>query len=209
MEKIITNPGLQHLAENIFWNLNVEDLKICGLINQSCQQILDNPMFWLRKFEHLSKANQKDWIKVIQSETNFETKRAIIAYMQWNLTKFEKPKSVVSQNPMNKGLCRYCNEKISVACRKTHEHNCELYFKFVEKTSKKSKPYYCMIKFCSLKYATRDKAYNHVSKKYLKELEKMKNLPCYTNHDVQDDFTKRIMEVCEKKELSNEDTEIV
>ena len=50
MESIITNPGLQHLAENIFWNLGFEDLKICRLINQSCLQILENPMFWLRKF---------------------------------------------------------------------------------------------------------------------------------------------------------------
>ena len=140
MENIVSNPGLQHLAENIFWNLNVKNLKICGLINQSCQQILDNPMFWLRKFEHLSKANQKDWIKVIQSETNSEKKRAIIAYLQWNLKKFEKPKAVISQNL---------------------------------------------------------------------ELEKMKNLPCYSNPDVQEDFKKRIREICEKEEISDQDIEIV
>ena len=105
MEKIITNPGLQHLAENIFWNLNVEHLKICVRINQLCQQILENPMFWLRKFASLSKENQKDWIKVIQSETNSEKKRAIIAYLQWNLKKFEKPKAVVSKIPTNKQQC--------------------------------------------------------------------------------------------------------
>ena len=140
MEKIINNPGLQHLAENIFWNLNVKDWKICGLINQSCQQILDNPMFWLRKFEHLSKANQKDWIKVITSETNSEKKRAIIAYLQWNLKKFEKPQAVISQNL---------------------------------------------------------------------ELEKMKNLPCYANPDVQEDFKKRIREVCKKEEISDQGIEIV
>ena len=156
MEKIITNPGLQHLAENIFWNLNVEDLKICRIINQSCKQILDNPMFWLRKFEHLSKANQKDWIKVITSETNSEKKRAIIAYLQWNLKKFEKTKAVVSKIPKNKQQCCYCNEKISAAGRKTHENECELFFNFVGKTSHKSKPYCCIIKFCSLKYATKN-----------------------------------------------------
>ena len=74
MEKIITNPGLQHLAEKIFWNLDIENLKICGLINQSCLHMLDNPMLWLRKFVGLSKANQKDWIKIIQSEKNSEKK---------------------------------------------------------------------------------------------------------------------------------------
>ena len=44
MEKIIKNPGLQHLAEEVFWNLDVEDLKICAQINQSCKQILQNPI---------------------------------------------------------------------------------------------------------------------------------------------------------------------
>ena len=47
MEKIMNNPGLQHLAENIFWNLHVEDLKICAQINHSCKQILQIPIFCL------------------------------------------------------------------------------------------------------------------------------------------------------------------
>ena len=34
MEKKINNPGLQHLAEKVFFNLNVEKLKICKQINQ-------------------------------------------------------------------------------------------------------------------------------------------------------------------------------
>ena len=33
METIINNPGLQHIAEKVFWNLDVEDLKICAQIN--------------------------------------------------------------------------------------------------------------------------------------------------------------------------------
>ena len=52
MEKVLRNPGLQHLAEKVFWNLDVEDLKICAHINQSCKQILQNPIFCLSKFEH-------------------------------------------------------------------------------------------------------------------------------------------------------------
>ena len=77
MEKIINNPGLQHLAEKVFLNLNVKDTKICAQINQSCHQILDNPMFWLRKFVGLSKADQKDWIKVIQSVKNTDKEKSI------------------------------------------------------------------------------------------------------------------------------------
>ena len=87
MEKIISNPGLQHLAEKVFWNLDTEDLKICAQINQSCKQILQNPIFCLRKFEGLSKENQKDWIKVIQSVNNSDKGIAIISYLQWNLKK--------------------------------------------------------------------------------------------------------------------------
>ena len=44
MDTIINNPGLQHLVEKVFWNLDVEDLKICAHINQSCKQILQNPI---------------------------------------------------------------------------------------------------------------------------------------------------------------------
>ena len=40
METIISNPGLHHLAEKVFWNLDGEDLKICAQMNQSCKQIL-------------------------------------------------------------------------------------------------------------------------------------------------------------------------
>ena len=85
MEKIVNNPGLQHLAEKVFFNLNVEDLKMCARINQSCEQILENPMFWLRIFgDILSKEDQNEWIKIIQSlEENSKERKAIIPYLQW------------------------------------------------------------------------------------------------------------------------------
>ena len=91
LEKILNNPGLQHLAENIFSNLNYEDLAICQGINQSCKQILayqmSNPKFLLRKFRGLSEENQKDWIKEIESVKNAMKRNAIISYLQWNLEK--------------------------------------------------------------------------------------------------------------------------
>ena len=87
MEKIMNNPGLQHLAENIFWNLDTEDLKICAQINQSCSQILQNPIFCLSKFKHLSTENRKDWIKAIQSVKSSDTGIAIISYLKWKLKK--------------------------------------------------------------------------------------------------------------------------
>ena len=68
MEKIINNSGLQHLAEKVFWNLDVEDLKICSQINEACKRILSKPMFWLEKFVSLSNENRKDWIRVIKQK---------------------------------------------------------------------------------------------------------------------------------------------
>ena len=86
MEKIVSNPGLQHLAVIIFLNLDVEYLKIVRQISQTCKQILDNPMFWLRKFRFLSKVSLTNWINIIQS-VNERYKKVITAYMQWNLEK--------------------------------------------------------------------------------------------------------------------------
>ena len=85
MEKILNNPGLVDLAENIFGNLDAEKLEVCQQINQSSKQILANPNFWLRKFTALSKENRKDWVKVIQSVKNIDKGNAISSYLQWNL----------------------------------------------------------------------------------------------------------------------------
>ena len=87
MEKILNNPGLVHLAENIFENLDHEKLEICGQINQSSTKLLANPIFWLRKFAALSKENHKDWITVIQSVKNTDKEKYITSYLKWNLKK--------------------------------------------------------------------------------------------------------------------------
>ena len=85
MEKILNNPGFEHLAEIIFENLDRDHLDVCEQINESSKQILINPMFWIRKFKFFSKYNQKDWIKVIQSEKNSAKKKSITLYLKYNL----------------------------------------------------------------------------------------------------------------------------
>ena len=87
MEKIINNPGLQHLAEKIFWDLDIEHLKICEQINESSRQILDNAMFWIKKIVGLSKKNREDWIKVIQTEKNSDKEKSISSYLKWHFKK--------------------------------------------------------------------------------------------------------------------------
>ena len=89
LENFINNPGLQHLAENIFSHLNYKDLDACQLVNRSCRSILGNPKFWLRKFiqQGMSKKNQNDWINAIQlaKETDFE--RNLQLYLKRSLWK--------------------------------------------------------------------------------------------------------------------------
>ena len=67
METIIRYPGLHHLAEKVFWNLDGEDLRTCAQMNQFCKQILQHPIFCLRTFKGLANKNRDNWIKVIQS----------------------------------------------------------------------------------------------------------------------------------------------
>ena len=87
MEKIVGNPGFQHLAETVFLNLDIEDLKICGQINQSCKQMLEKPLFWLMNFNCLSTESKKDWVEIIQSVINSNYEKIITSYFKWILNK--------------------------------------------------------------------------------------------------------------------------
>ena len=103
----MNTPGLVHLAENIFNNLDHDSVKVCQGINQSSKQILDDPMFWLRKFGNLSKENQNDWIKVFQSKKDAAQEKAIISYLKWKL----KKDAMVDLLPC---LCIYVNVNLCI-----------------------------------------------------------------------------------------------
>ena len=49
LETLINNPGLQHIAENIFQYLDQHSLLKYRLVNSSWKRILDQPIFWLKK----------------------------------------------------------------------------------------------------------------------------------------------------------------
>ena len=48
LELFINSPGLQHIAEKIFQNLDKKSLLKLRLVNSSWKRILDRPMFWYR-----------------------------------------------------------------------------------------------------------------------------------------------------------------
>ena len=109
METIFNNPGFQLLLEKIFLTLNYEDLKVCRQINRSSKQILDNPMFWLKKFipRGISKKNQKDWTKSIQLLKNTYLEKIILLYLK-----------KCSKNPRVFDIPCYINEDIIFDVRK-------------------------------------------------------------------------------------------
>ena len=102
-ESIFNNPGLQHIAENIFGNLNYEDLEVCRTVNQSCKNILDEPIFWLKKFirRGLSRKDQLDWTKAVQLTKHTDLEKNVLLYLK----KRSKNERVVN-------LPCYINEKI-------------------------------------------------------------------------------------------------
>ena len=85
MENIIQNPGLQHITEMILLNLDLEHLEVCQLLNKSCQDILENSMFWLRKLRTksgLSEKSYNDWAKAIKSTRNTNVEANVKLYLQ-------------------------------------------------------------------------------------------------------------------------------
>ena len=73
MDHISNHPGLQHIIENTFVNLDYKDLMACKLMNKSAKKILDNIMFWLKKWRlrnGLSQKNMADWTKAIKITRN-------------------------------------------------------------------------------------------------------------------------------------------
>ena len=97
MENIIKNPGLQNLVENIFLNLNLENLEKCQLIShQATNQLLGNPMFWIKKCIRngflVSEECLNDWTNAIQSarKKSDQEEKHIVAYLKWKLSSKER-----------------------------------------------------------------------------------------------------------------------
>ena len=84
MEEIINNPGFQHITEKIFLPLKCKDLLAYELTNKSSNDILNNPLFWLKKLisTGLSKKNQEDWIIAFKLTKGTSLQRNIMLYMR-------------------------------------------------------------------------------------------------------------------------------
>ena len=73
LDIITKTPGLVHIAEQIFTNLNQENLKKCENVNGEWKRIVTNPLFLLKACANknlLSPEQQQKWTKVIQALIN-------------------------------------------------------------------------------------------------------------------------------------------
>ena len=69
MLKIIENPGLQHLAQRMLIYLDKGSIASFRFANQDCKNIIDDPMFSLKKLSQLEDVPKdliQDWKKIIQ-----------------------------------------------------------------------------------------------------------------------------------------------
>ena len=125
---IMNTPGLQHLAEEIFLNLNSKALENCQQINQSSSKLLENPLFWMKKLVRrgLSKKNEEEWMKVIKLVKNSEKEKHVVLYLEWKL---KMTKGVVDlpcytntvvQDEFRNQIWKCCrsNPKTSFTCKK-------------------------------------------------------------------------------------------
>ena len=69
MDFITSNPGFQHISDEIFLNLDPSLILICQEVNQGWNQILNDSRFWLKMCvkKGLSKPNQMEWAQLIQA----------------------------------------------------------------------------------------------------------------------------------------------
>ena len=74
MEKITQSPGLQHIAETIFLQLDLNDIEKCQDVAVSWQKILRYPMFWFRKCvsRGFLKKHKSAWSRAISLITTIQ-----------------------------------------------------------------------------------------------------------------------------------------
>ena len=77
MDQITKNTGLQHIAEEIFKHLDKENLMNCQKVTQSWKEILDGPMFLLKRIDNSNipadiKKNWKMLIKELEKVENLD-----------------------------------------------------------------------------------------------------------------------------------------
>ena len=93
METIIKSPGLQHIFEDIFSILDVNNLMACRLVNSSWNNIQSQPMFWLKRLDssNLLKDVKRSWTILAQELSNDDNLIQEFALILIKINHNEKP----------------------------------------------------------------------------------------------------------------------
>ena len=70
MEDILKNPGLQHIIKTTLTFLDKSDIASFRLVNQYCKNIVNDPIFFLKKLSQLKDIPKdliENWMKTIQN----------------------------------------------------------------------------------------------------------------------------------------------
>ena len=78
METFTKNPGLQHIAEDIFNILDKKSLIDCRLVNKSWRTIINWPIFWLRKSKSTMPENSKTWKILVDQIEDYQIEKEFV-----------------------------------------------------------------------------------------------------------------------------------
>ena len=95
MDRITKTPGLIHIAEQIFSNLDINSLMQCQEVNEYWASILRNPWFWYTRMTQkttLSQEHQKEWMKFCEKLKKLNLTRDITPELNFIYEQLEDSK---------------------------------------------------------------------------------------------------------------------
>ena len=80
LQSFVTNPGFQHLGEQILRHLNKKTALSLRSVNHSCKKFVDNPRFWLKKLNYKNIKLHEAWSSLIQKvkEENADLEEIVV-----------------------------------------------------------------------------------------------------------------------------------
>ena len=77
IKTLTNNQGFLHLSEKIFLLLDNKSILTCRIVNPSWKNIIDNPIFWVKKIQlkGLSKDLHNVWVSTFLKITDYELRQ--------------------------------------------------------------------------------------------------------------------------------------
>ena len=143
MDLITNSPGLQHLAEYIFKNLNYMDLEKCAQVNDSWKNICENPYFLLSFCIHNGhlEANKIAWqqnILKVMKNADQKNLEKLITFL----------KRILNHNKYGKCAKQFCIFCYSVTTMDEHQFD----WQQLDDVPEYPGPFQCYLQDCGQKF---------------------------------------------------------